>query len=100
MTLLGRLIAEIKKKRPYMQKKKVLFHQDNAPCHNSMKTMVKLNKLSFELLPHPPYSPDLAPSDYWFFADLNKMLQEKKFGCNEELIAETEAYFESKDESF
>ncbi|EFN85370.1 hypothetical protein EAI_14585, partial [Harpegnathos saltator] len=26
--------------------------------------------LNFELLPHPPYSPDLAPSDYWLFADL------------------------------
>ena len=65
-----------------------------------MKTMVKLNELSFELLPHPPYSPDLAPSDYWLFADLKKMLQGKRFGSNEEVLAETEAYFESKDESF
>ena len=47
-----------------MQKKKVLFHNDNAPYHNTMKTNVKLNELSFELLPHPPYSSDLAPSDY------------------------------------
>ena len=31
MVLLDRLIAEIKKKRPHMQKKKVLFHQDNEP---------------------------------------------------------------------
>ena len=83
-----------------MQKKKVLFHQDNAPCHKSMKTMVKLNELSFELLPHPLYSPDPAPSDYWLFADLNKMLQGKRFGSNEKVIVETEAYFESKDESF
>ena len=83
-----------------MQKKKVLFHQDNAPSHKSMKTMFKLNELSFELLPHPPYSPDLAPSVYWLFADLEKMLQGKKFSSNEEVIAETEAYFESKDESF
>ena len=43
MALLDRLSAEIKKKRPYMQKKKVLFHQHNAPCHKSIKTMVKLN---------------------------------------------------------
>ena len=65
-----------------------------------MKTMVKLNELSFELLPHPPFSPDLAPSDYWLFADLKKMLQGKRFGSNEEVIAKTEVYFESKDESF
>ena len=50
--------------------------------------------------PHPPYSPDLAPSDYWLFADLKKMLQGKRIGSNEEVIAETEAYFEAKDKSF
>ena len=100
ITLLDRLSAEIKKKRPHMQKKKVLFHQDNAPWHKSMKMMVKLNELSFELLPHPPYSPDLAPSDYWLFADLKEMPQGKRFGSDEEVIAETEAYFESKDKTF
>ena len=62
-----------------------------------MKTMVTLSELGDELLPHPPYSPDLAPSDYWLFADLKKMLQRKRFGSNEEVIAETEAYFEAKD---
>ena len=41
MALLDRLSAEIKKKRPHMQKKKVLFHQGNTLCHKSMKTMVK-----------------------------------------------------------
>ena len=64
-----------------------------------MKKLVKLDELSFELLPQPPYSPDLAPTYYSIFADLKKMLQRKRFGSNEEMIAETEAYFESKDES-
>ena len=61
MALLDRLSAEIKKKRPHMQKKKVLFHQENAPCHKSVKTMVKLNELSFEFLPHPLYSLEMPP---------------------------------------
>ena len=92
MELLNRLSVKIKKKRAHMQKKKVLFHQDNAPCHKSMKTMVKLNELSFKFLPHPPYSLDLVPGDYWLFADLKKILQGKRFGSNEEVIAETKAY--------
>ena len=100
IALLDRLSAEIKKTRPHMQKKMVSLHEDNTPRHKSMKTMVKLNELSFELLPHPSYSPDLAPSDYWLFADLKQMIQEKRFGFNEEVITETEAYFETKDESF
>ena len=97
---LMRLKNEIGEKRLQMKKKKVLFHQDNAPCHKSLATMAKLNELSFELLPHPPYSPDLAPSDYYLFADLKKMLQGKRFYSNEEVITETNAYFEAKDKSF
>ena len=97
--LLVRLKDEIAKKRPHMKKKKIIFHQD-APCHKSMKTMAKLSELGYELLPHPPYSPDLAPSYYWLFANLKKMLQGKRFGSNEEVIAETQAYFEAKDKSF
>ena len=62
--------------------------------------MVGLNESSFELLPHPSYSPYLASSDYWFFSDLEKNLQGKRLVSNTEVIAETEAYFESKDELF
>ena len=62
--------------------------------------MAKLHELHFELLPHPPFSPGLAPSDYWLFADIKRMLQEKRFGSNEEVISETEACFEVKDKLF
>ena len=82
------------------EEEKVLFHQDNAPCHKSITTMAKLHKLLLELLQHPPYSPDLAPSDYWLFADLKRMLQGKRFGSNEKVILETEVYSEAKDKSF
>ena len=61
IALLMRLKDEIVEKRPHFKKKKVLFHQDNAPCHKSMKKMAKLHELDFELLLNPPYSPDLAP---------------------------------------
>jgi len=33
--LLGRFVAELQKIRPHLAKKKVLFHHDNAPAHNS-----------------------------------------------------------------
>ena len=62
--------------------------------------MAKLYELHFELLLHPPYSLDLDPSDYWLFTDLKRMLQGKRFGSNEEVISETETYFEAKDKSF
>jgi [histone H3]-lysine36 N-dimethyltransferase SETMAR len=56
IALLERLNAEIKKKRPHLKKKKVLFHQDNALSSQCIKTTANLHELGYELLPHPPYS--------------------------------------------
>jgi [histone H3]-lysine36 N-dimethyltransferase SETMAR len=80
-----------------LKKNKVLFHQDNAPLHKSIKTTTKLQELGYELLLHPPYSPDLAPSDFFLFADLKRMFAGKKFSTNEKVFAETEAFFEAKE---
>ena len=93
MALLVRLKEEIAKKRPQMKKKKVLFYQNNAPWHKSITTMAKWLELHYELLPHPPYSTNLASSDLYLFANLKRMLQGKRFGSDEEVIVETEAYF-------
>ena len=57
-------------------------------------------KLRVASPPPPPYSPDLAPLDYWLFSDPKKMLQRKGFGFNEKVIAEAKTYFDNKDESF
>ena len=65
-----------------------------------MKTMAKLHELRFELLPYPPYSPDLALSDFFLFSDLKWMLAGKKFIVDEEVITETEVYLEAKDKSY
>jgi len=43
--------------------KGVLFLHDNAPAHQALATQKKLAYLGFICLDHPPYSPDLAPSD-------------------------------------
>ena len=91
--LLGRFDAELQKKRPHLAKKKVLFHHDNAPAHTSVVATAKLVELGYELLPHSPYSPDLAPCDFFLFPNLKKSLAGQKFESNEEVIAATETYF-------
>jgi len=42
-------------------------------------TRQKLVQLGWDVLPHPPYSPDLAPSDYHLFRSLQNSLNEKNF---------------------
>jgi hypothetical protein len=72
---------------PILRRKKFCFIKKmNAPCHKSIKNIVKLDELGYKLLSHPPYSLALAPSDF-FFADLKRMLAGKKFSSNEEVIA-------------
>lgn len=99
-SLLDRLNDEIKKKRPHLAKKKILFHDDNAPSHTSIIAQAKKHELGFELLPHPPYSPDLAPSDYYLFPNLKRWLCGKRFLSNEEVEWETDAYFGLLDKSY
>lgn len=90
----------LKEKRPHLAKKKVLFHQNNARVHTCVLAMTKIHELGYELLPHPPYSPDLAPCDYFLFPNLKKWLGGKKFGSNEEIISSTNAYFEGFKKSY
>ena len=55
--------------------------------------MAKFQELRYELLPHPPYSTDLAPSDYFLFPNLKKWLSGKRFYSNYEIISQTNTYF-------
>ena len=54
--------------------KGVLFLRDNAPAHRALATQKKLAYLVFQLLDHPPYSPDLSPSDYHLLPRLKKTI--------------------------
>ena len=96
-TLLCRIIGPIRRRiaektAPFGEEKIWLFHHDNAPVHTSAVATAKLLELGYELLPHPPYSPDLAPCDFFLFPNLKKSLAGQKFQSNEEVIAATEAY--------
>ena len=46
------------------------FHEDNAPVHNSILVTDYLSKMGIKTVPQPPYSPDLAPCDFWLFPKL------------------------------
>ena len=74
-------------------KKIIIFHQDNAPAHKSVLAVGKLRDMHYELLEHPPYSPDLAPSDFSLFPKLKLFLAGQRFSSNQEAIAAVEGYF-------
>ena len=70
-----KLDKEFKEKQPELATRKgVIFHQDNARPHTSLVTRKKLLELDWEVKPHPPYGPDLAPSDYHLFRSLQYII--------------------------
>ena len=62
--------------------------------------MAKFHELRYELLPHPPGSPDLAPSEYFLLPNLKKWLGGKRFYSNDEIISETNRSFEDLEKSY
>ena len=53
--------------------KGILLQQDNARVHTCKIAMDAVERNGYELIPHPAYSPDLAPSDYFLFPNLKRI---------------------------
>ena len=67
---------------------------DNAPAHQALATQKKLAYLGFQFLDHPPYSPDLAQSDYHLFPGLKKQLNGCHISSDAEVIVAVETWLD------
>jgi histone-lysine N-methyltransferase SETMAR len=54
----------------HKQKKTFIRHMDNSPLHRPKVAKARLSSLPIHLARHPPYSPDLPPSDFFLFGYL------------------------------
>ena len=101
LSLLVQLKHILKEKRLEKVTKGVLFLHDNAPAHRALATQKKLGYLGFQFLDHPPYSPDLAPSDYHLFPGLKKKTIERSpFSSDAEVIAAAETWLDGQTSDF
>jgi transposase len=62
-----------------------MLHHDNAPAHASLLICSSLAKHQISIVPHPPYSPDLAPADFFPFPKLKTTLKGCRFQTIEEI---------------
>lgn len=78
---LMRLSRALKEKRPetVTRHNKVILQHDNARPHVAKPVKTYLETLKWEVLPHPPYSPDVAPSDYYLFRSMQHGLVDQHF---------------------
>ena len=78
---------------------KTAFLQISARPHIAKITQHKIEELGWELVPHPPYSPDLASSNYHLFRSMQHFLEDKKFKNSEEVKIWVSSYFDSRSAS-
>ena len=95
---LVKLKAQLESKHP--QQRKVHFLHDNARPHVALVTRQKLMQFGWDVLPHPPYSPDLAPTDYHLFLSLSNKLRDQCFENEDDLKAFLTSFFDSHPPDF
>ena len=94
--LLDQLRTVIREKCRGKLSKGILLQQDNARVHTCKIAMDAVKRNGYELIPHPAYSPDLAPSDYFLFPKLIKDIRGRHFRSNEEVVVAVEEWVRDK----
>ena len=89
--LLDQLRTAVHEKRRGKLSKGVLLQQDNARVHTCKVAMDAVERNGYELIPHPAYSPDLAPSDFFLFPNLKKDIRGLHFRSDEEVVTAVES---------
>lgn len=90
------LVTRCRQLRRKSKLSELYYLHDNAPIHTSGVSISNIEKLGLNLLSHPPYSPDLAPSDYYLFRHLKKELRGQNFDTKEELRTAVEEFLNGK----
>ena len=73
---------------------------DSTRLHVAKMTQQKIEDLGWEVLPYPPYSPDMASPDYHLFRSMQRSLVEKQFKSIDEVQNWVSNFFESQPAEF
>jgi hypothetical protein len=68
------------------QKQKLVIHMDNLPIHKSKAAIRKFASMLVKLAPHPSYSPDLAPSNFFLFGYIKQKITGQEFVSPDDLF--------------
>ena len=98
--LLDQLRTAIREKRRGKLSKGVLLQQDNVRVHTCKVAIDAVERNGYELIQHPAYSPDLAPSDFFLFPYLKKDIRGLHFRSDEEVVTAVEEWVNGKDPDF
>ncbi|PSN42895.1 hypothetical protein C0J52_23444 [Blattella germanica] len=75
----------LRRKRYFMVQHPIILH-DNARCHTAAAVRDLLRRWQWEILEHPPYSPDMSPCDYDLFSKVKEPLRRNRYNTREAII--------------
>jgi histone-lysine N-methyltransferase SETMAR len=82
---LPQVFEKICSDRPNSGLRQIRLHYDNATSHTSQLVTKYLADNKVDVMPHPPYSPDIAPCDFWLFSKLKRELRGQRFADEDEV---------------
>lgn len=94
------LLEDVRRTQRKPRNDNLWIQHDNAPVHTAHQTIEKMAGLDLHAVAHPPYSPDLAPSDFYLFNRLKKHLRGTRFDSPQDLRLATEEFFANLDDNF
>ncbi|XP_067126777.1 histone-lysine N-methyltransferase SETMAR-like [Centruroides vittatus] len=98
---LEQLRLKLHEKHPALvNRKKITLLHDNARPHTAKITQEKILEFGWSVLPHPPYSLDLAPTDFHLFRALQNALQGQCFQNDDQVQEFIQEFFDSKPPEF
>ena len=74
LKVLRSFMKKLRQKRPRLAEQGFVFHWDNAPVHTAAAVREWFTANAIQRLEHPPYSPDLAPADFFLFPRVKEAL--------------------------
>ena len=98
-SVLAKLRKHIAKKRPQHHRAGWRLQHDNARPHVANHVMQFLAKCNITCVPHPPYSPDLAPCDFFLFPSLKAKLWGIRFETSEAVLKWSDAILKNLTEN-
>jgi transposase len=79
LEVLTRLRESVVRKRPELYSDNWIIHHGNAPAHDALRIREFWAKKFITKTDRPPYSPELAPWDFWLFPKLKNALKGQRF---------------------
>ena len=95
-----RVLEKLLEKPPALLNRKNVVSSRQRSTARCKKTVDKITQLDWEIMCHPPYSPDLSPADFHLILNLNNTLKNKMFKNETDLKTEVHNFFLSKNNDF